>query len=370
MMTEETNNIEKTENGGTGNQKMSAPAMTQEKEEVLDLGAILKKLWKYRRLYYIVLPVVLVLSSVHILTFPRYYTTGTSLAPELDQPSMGGSLSSLASSFGFDLSDLQSSDAITPLLYPDLMDDNKFVADMFKIRVRTSKDTINTDYYTYLTKYQKHGWTDGVRDALKRMFSSEKKDSKVGTDKFNPYQLSHDDDQVVKAIRSDVKISVDKKTGVISISATAQDPLVSKILADSVTARLQRFIIKYRTSKAQKEADHYKQLMNDALRAYEKVRQKYAAYSDANTEVMLESVKSQLEDMENDMQLKYNQYTTLNTQYQASMAKVLERTPVFTILKGADAPVKPSGPKRVIFVFVMTFMAFLFTSLYAYFCKE
>lgn len=367
-MSEENKNIEEIKDDlKSASQK---EASLNSKEEVLDLGLIVKKLWKYRKAYYIVLPIVFVLSCLHILTYPRYYTTETALAPELDQPSMAGGLSSLASSFGFDLSDLQSSDAITPLLYPDLMDDNKFVADMFKIHVKTLKDTIDTDYFTYLSKYQKHDWIDYVVGAAKNAFSSEKKVSLVNTDKFNPYELSRLDDEVMKAIRNNIKLSVDKKTGVITISATAQDPAVCKTLADSVTARLQKFIIKYRTSKAQNEADHYKELMDDALKSYQKMRQKYAAYSDANAEVVLESVKSKLEDMENDMQLKYNQYTTLNTQYQASMAKVLERTPAFTILKGADAPVKPTGPKRMIFVFLMTFMAFVFTSLYVYFCKE
>ena len=145
--------------------------------------------------------------------------------------------------------------------------------------------------------------------------------------------------------------------------------MACKIIADSVTSRLQKFITKYRTSKAQLEADHYKKLMNESLHEYEKVRAKYGAYSDANTDLILESVKSKLEDMENDMQLKYNQYTTYNTQYQASMAKVLERTPAFTTLKGAEVPIKPAGPKRMIFVFAMTFLAFVLVSLYTFFFK-
>lgn len=338
-------------------------------EEVIDLGAVIKKLWKGRKLYYIVLPIVFVLSCLHILTVPRTYSTSIELAPELEQPSMGGSLSSLASSFGFDLSDLQSSDAITPLLYPDLMDDNKFVVGMFRIKIRTSKDTLNTDYYTYLKNYSKHDWLENLQAWCKKMFGSNKHKDSIKGEKDNPYMLSKIDDDIVKAIQNDVKINVDKKTGVITISATAQDPLACKIIADSVTSRLQKFITKYRTSKAQLEADHYKKLMNESLHEYEKVRAKYGAYSDANTDLILESVKSKLEDMENDMQLKYNQYTTYNTQYQASMAKVLERTPAFTTLKGAEVPIKPAGPKRMIFVFAMTFLAFVLVSLYTFFFK-
>lgn len=336
-------------------------------EKELDFGLIIKKIWNSRKLYYIILPVVFILSCLYILTIPRYYTTSTSLAPEIDSPNMGGSLSSIASSFGFDLSDIETSDAITPLLYPDLMEDNKFVVNMFNIKVKTNKDTINTDYYTYLTKYQKHSLFENFSGYFLSIFSH--KDKSETSEGRNPYELSKEDDDIVKKIRNDIKIQVDKKTGVITISATAQDPLVCKTLADSVTSSLQKFITKYRTSKAQKEADHYKALMNDALKEYEKVRKQYGTFSDANSELVLESVKSKLVDMENDMQLKYNQYTTYNTQYQAAVAKVLERTPAFTLLKGAEAPIKPSGPKRMIFVTMMLIMTFTILSLYAYFLK-
>ncbi len=338
-------------------------------DEVLDLGKVIAKLWRNRRLYAIVLPVVFVLSCLYILTVPRYYTTSTSLAPELESSSVSGGLSSLASSFGFDLSNMQSSDAISPLLYPDLMSDNKFVVDLFKIKVTTADNSISTDYYTYLKKYQEKSFMQNLRDIMPKFGKKEENPALKGA-KNNPYILSREDDAIVNGVRSDISIDVDKKTGMISISATSQDPLVCKTLADSVTTRLQKFIIKYRTSKAQNEANHYKALMNDALKAYESVRAKYGAYSDANTDVILESVKSKLEDMENDMQLKYNQYTAYNTQYQASMAKVLERTPVFTMVKGAEVPLKPAGPKRMIFVLAMTFLAFIFVSLYSYFFKD
>ena len=56
----------------------------------------------------------------------------------------------------------------------------------------------------------------------------------------------------------------------------------------------------------------------------------------------------------------------MNTQLEAAKAKVQERTPAFTVLKGAAVPVKPAGPKRMIFVAAMLFFAFLFTSAYIF----
>ena len=60
----------------------------------------------------------------------------------------------------------------------------------------------------------------------------------------------------------------------------------------------------------------------------------------------------------------YENYGVLNTQLQAAKARVQERTPAFMIIKGAEVPLKPTAPKRVIFVLVMTFLAFCGTTLF------
>ena len=70
--------------------------------------------------------------------------------------------------------------------------------------------------------------------------------------------------------------------------------------------------------------------------------------------------------MENDMQLKFNAYTTINAQLEAAKAKVQEKTPAFTVLKGASVPVKPAGPKRMIFVAIMLVLATFCTIVYLF----
>lgn len=335
---------------------------------VIDLQLIFNRIREKKKLFAIVLPIVFVLSCLHILNVPRYYTSSILLAPEIENPATGGGLSSIAASFGFDLSEMQTTDAITPLLYPDLMNDNKFVVDLFGIRVKTCDEAIDTTYYAYLTKFQEKSWAEPIHEFLFQKLLAPKQPSGKSVksnDGNNPYILSRLDDAIVHRMRDDIGIDVDKKTGVISITAQAQDPLVCKTLADSVTKRLQNFITTYRTSKAQKDVDYYKHLMDDAQASYEQVRRQYAAFSDANTDVILASTKTELEDMENDMQLKYNQYTTYNTQYQAAIAKLRERTPAFTTLKGAEVPIRPAGPKRMVFVLGMLVLAFFAISVYA-----
>ena len=91
--------------------------------EVIDLRQVAKKIWANKRLFYKTLPITFVLSCIYIISVPRTYTSEITLAPEMENSGMGGSLGALASSFGLDMGNLQTSDAITPLLYPFLRPD-------------------------------------------------------------------------------------------------------------------------------------------------------------------------------------------------------------------------------------------------------
>ena len=61
------------------------------------------------------------------------------------------------------------------------------------------------------------------------------------------------------------------------------------------------------------------------------------------------------------MQLKFNAYSALSTQLQNAQAKLQEHTPSFTIVQSASVPVKPAGPKRMAFVFIVVFLSLMVT---------
>ena len=332
--------------------------------EVIDLRVIFKKIWDNRRLFYKVLPVVFLLSCIYIFSKPRYYHSDIMLAPEMENSGTGGTIGALASSFGLNLNEMQTSDAITPLLYPDLMEDNGFVSNLMNIKVKSQDGEIETTYHDYLQKHQKKAWWTYPISWFKSLLPK-KEEARGSKGSYDPYYISKKEDSVYGAARKKIGISIDNKTGVISIGVEAQDPLICKTVADSVMERLQVFITEYRTNKARIDYEYYKKLTADAKQDYEKSRRKYAGMADANTHVSLRSVELKMEDLENDMQLKFNAYTTINTQLEAAKAKVQERTPAFTVLKGAAVPIKPAGPKRMIFLTVMLILTFVCTSLFS-----
>lgn len=327
----------------------------------IDYKRVFQEILKRKRLFFKTLPIAFVLSCIYIFSLPRYYNTDTTLAPETENSMSGGAIGSIASTFGLDLGEMQTSDAITPLLYPDLMEDNGFVTNMFNIMVTTKDGKTKATYHDYLKKHQKYPWWTKAIGSIKSLFS---KKSEPSREVFDPYNLTKPEDDIAKAIADRVKFKTDKKTGVITITVKDQDPVVCKTVADSVKNRLQNFITEYRTNKARTDYEYYQQLAQQAKNDYERSRQRYASFSDANTSIALKSVQLKVEEMENDMQLKFSTYSTINNQLQAAKAKVQERTPAFTTLKGAAVPIKPAGPKRVSFVITMLFLTFIGTCVY------
>ena len=108
-----------------------------DKTQVIDLRLIIKKILEHKLGFILTFTISVVLSSIYITSFPRYYSTDTQLAPEINNSAESGGLSSIASSFGLDMGKINSLDAITPLLYPELMKDNKFLSSFFNIKAKT-----------------------------------------------------------------------------------------------------------------------------------------------------------------------------------------------------------------------------------------
>lgn len=337
-------------------------------KNVIDLVEVGKSLWKKKKYFFIVWPIVFALSCLWIFPQPRFYTCNVTLAPEGTEQS-GSGLAGIASSFGINLGDMQTTDAIYPTLYPDLFESPQFLVGLFTIKVKTSDGKINTDYYTYRKKYKKKNWLTKPFDTLrgninKKLFPEDYPASgkNISPDKINSFNMSKRDYNLMEEIKEDITCDIDKKTDVITISVKDQDKLVCALLADSIKERLQNFIIEYRTKKVRQDEKYYKHLTDSARISYEKALAAYGAYQDSHRLVVEQAYVEQGEKVKNDLDTKLQTYNTFNTQYQATKAKVQERTPSFTTLKSATVPQKPAGPKRMIFVIAMLLLSTIVTA--------
>lgn len=332
----------------------------------IDFAKIGKTLWAKRKLFFCVLPATLIITYLITVCVPRYYKCSVSLTQEASSSSLGslGSLGSLASSMGLgSLAKMGgSSDAFYAEIYPNIIKSNDFIAKLMTVRVKSQKGDIDTSYYVYLRDHQKHAWWDIVKGYIVEKINPTPKDGYQGTDKISVFNLTESQSKLFQSVQSKVLCDVDKKTDVVTIIVKDQDPLICATMANETCKKLQEFIIEYRTNKARVDYEYYKKLCTEAKEKYERARRTYGSYSDANMDVVLESFKSKEEDLENEMQLRYNIYSTLNTQMQMAQAKLQEATPAFTMIQSATVPYKPAGPKRLIISIAMTILAFFVLS--------
>ncbi len=338
----------------------------EEEESSIDFGKIFADLLKHKMLYVKVLPVAFVLAAIYALSLPNYYNCTVKLSPEMSGSRSVSGLASLASNFGVNLGSSSSgSDAIMPTLYPDLMNSVDFKTSLFQVPVTIEGDKEKGEkdrtlsYYDYLSKEQKAPWWSSATKAIFSLFSNreEKKEEAV-----NPFRLTREQTGIIKAIDQNVVCEVDKKTMVITINVTDQNPVICAKMADTVKTRLQNFITEYRTSKARVDLEYNRKIAAETKARYEKARQKYTEFADANQDIILQTVRQKQTDLENEMQLQYNAYTQVAAQLLAAEAKVQEETPAFTTLQSATVPVLKAGPKRAQMCFIFLFLAFLGTT--------
>ena len=324
-------------------------------------------LWQGRMWYVKVLPVAFVLAAIYALAQPNYYNCTVKLSPEMSGSKSTSGLASLASSFGVNLGNGSGvgTEALFPTLYPDLMNSVDFKTSLFHVPVtiegnkEKGEKNRTMSYYDYLSKEQKSPWWSQGIKAIMSMFNGQ---SSMVNEKVNKFRLTREQAGIVKAIDQKVVCDVDKKTMVITINVTDQDPVIAATMADTVKTRLQNFITDYRTSKARVDLEYNRKICAETKARYEKARQLYAEFMDHNRDIILQTVRQKQTDLENEMQLQYNAYTQVASQLLAAEAKVQEETPAFTTLQSATVPVMKAGPKRAQMCLIFVFLAFLGTT--------
>ena len=335
-------------------------------EDLLELVAKVFSKWKMivmATACFMVLGVVMAFSSI------KKYTAEIMVAPESSSSAMSGGLSSLASMVGFDMGNMGGDDAIYPLLYPDIIQSLPFMSSLFDVNVKSLDGEIDTTYYYYMSKLQKKSWMSRVKAIpkkivawVKKMVAPTKQEGDPSV--FNPYNLSERQTKMIQQLSGSITVFVDKKTNVITLSYTDQDPLIAATMVDTIMCRLQERITDYRTKKALADCAYIEKLYLESKADYEKAQEDYAVFVDRNRNVTQERFLVERERLEADKDLKNTLYTQWAQQLQLAKAKVQEYTPAFTTLKPAAVPALPSTKRKLFIVFIYTFLGGVLSVVY------
>ena len=330
-----------------------------ENDEIgIDWMEILRKIIAIRKTLYKAAGVGIILGIIIALSIPKQYTVTVTLSPEMGGDKAGGGLASLASSFLGGGASINSPDALNATLAPDIVSSTPFILELFNIKVQTLDGKLDTTLVAYLDE-QKSPWFSYIVKApgmaigaIKSLFSEEADTASV----LNPFQLTEKEASKVEGIKQAITAEVDPKTAKTTISVTLQDPKATAIVADSVVAKLQQYIIDYRIKKAKEDCAYLEQLYKERQQEYYDAQSKYAHYFDSNRNIALQSVRAEQERLQNDMNLAYQVYSQVAQQLQVARAKIQEEKPVFAVVEPATVPLQPSGTSRKVILIGIIFL--------------
>lgn len=328
-------------------------------QEEIDLLELALKVWGERKFVLKACGYAVLIGLVIAFSIPREYTANAMIAPELSDNKTTGGLSSLAAMAGFNLNATSTADAIYPDLYPDIVTSTPFITGLFNVQVKDLDEEVDTTLYCYLNEHQRVPWWTLITSApfkalgwVISLFTEEEKEDAI----LDPFHLTKEEADIAKELSERITVSVDKKTGVTTLSVTMQDARISACLTDTVVRRLQDYITEYRTTKARQDFQFQEKLFERKKKEYEKAQENYAKFADANKNIILLSYRAEQERLENEMRLAYQVYTSVAQLLQMAEAKVQEITPVYTIIEPATIPIKASKPRKTLMLLGIVFL--------------
>ncbi|MGR3811421.1 Wzz/FepE/Etk N-terminal domain-containing protein [Jiulongibacter sp. NS-SX5] len=333
-----------------------------EREEdiiTIDFKALLKVLWNEKWLIFGITSLFVIGGAWYAFTAPEEFVSEGKILPEVNgggSSSLGG-LANLVGIGGFELGLKNNTDAIRPDLYPDVIKSTPFFLNLFKQKFLNKQgDSIRFEVF-YHTEIEE-GQPADEKD-LERF-----KGSPQGVLVLNRLTENR-----IKDLKERLNASIDKKSGVISISAKMPDPVMAAEVASFSMDYLTNYVTDYRTEKLKQEVDFLGQKVAAARGEFYRDQSRKATYADqfSAPSIRLQSADVQRERIESEYRLSSNVYNELLKKFEEAKLKVQQETPIFQVLEPPVISNFKSEPNRLMILVLVMILATLFTVVIALF---
>lgn len=340
----------------------------------IDLIVHLKKIWLHKKIIGTTCFIFFILGIIIAYSIPKSYKVDVTLSLE-SGISNNNNLAGMASMLGLGSIGNNSQDALTPTMFPEIIKTTPFILEMYNINVTPNGCSVPIKLSQYISQEKKPWWNDiinfpnNVLGKLTSFFSSQSYTPQNETT-INPYKLTEQQKFVIELIKNSLSATEDKKSNLTIISVTLQDPDVAAAVADSAVSKLQKYIIDYKTRKAQDDANYLDKVSKERKEEYLITQKRYADFIDANRNVILQRAQVEGKRLENDMNIAFQIYSQVETQLQIAKAKVQESKPVYAIVEPASIPLWPSSPNKLLITVAFIFLGFISSSAWILFGKD
>jgi hypothetical protein len=357
----------------------------EDNEISINFGAIWQALLRYKFVIAATALLFAILGGLFSMTINNVYEASVKMVPESGDGRPGGGvgglggLSSLAGIAGFNIGGANGVDAIQPAMYPNIVGSIPFLQELVQAKIYNPKIKKWQVLRDYLKGHQSNAplkLYDGEKleeeSEKKQLSDVDLKDLNVPSspgETIDFLNIGLKETQILKKLKSYIKVEVDKKTMFLTITCTLQNPIIAANLASLVQRQLTRYIVNYRTEKVRKEMEFLTARQAEARKRYDQALFTFSNYKDQNRNRFLNVAKTQEKKLQYEVDLAFNLYSSLTTQLSDAKIKVQKETPIFKVLEPAQVPLSRSSPKRSLITIGAMFIG-IFISLLIVFFKS
>lgn len=345
-------------------------------EKEIDFVLLLKVLWRKRRLITICTSVFFVLGILLAFSLQVEYKATCRLMPESQDGIKGslGGLSGLAGLAGIDLG-AGTSGSLTPDIYPQLVASVPFQLDLMHLPLKFKDIDSTVSSYKYFNEISQKSLSNVIKDytiglpfKVIELFGDKASRSQKSTDE-RLLEMNKKDWKLLESFSGRTVVSVDIKTGIISISSEMPDAYAAASMLNHVLEKLTSEISNYKTEKAKSNLDFIQERYNESLDKYLSKQKELDLFSDKNRNLNSSQVQSEYQYLQNEVNIAFEIFKSLATQLEQAKIKVQEEIPVFTILEPAHVPYEKSKPSRLLIIISTIIFGILF-SFFLIYSKE
>ncbi|TRX71990.1 Wzz/FepE/Etk N-terminal domain-containing protein [Carboxylicivirga sp. M1479] len=334
------------------------------KDDEIDLIALVKTIWNGRKTIYYSIGVAVIIGLIIAFTSPVKYQAYSTLIPSEEKKGGMGNLGALAGMAGINLGSMMGGTSGIPAeVYPQVVNSYPFKKEMVHQKFHFEDYTEPISLYEYaladtieslgskVAKYTiRLPWT--IKDAL----SGGNEDLKTELPDYGVLQLSEEELRAMAAVEQVIVIEVDKKTGLINVSAEVGEPVLVAQFVQKAVELLQNYVIRYKTKQAREHLEFIQKQYDQKKEIYEQSQGRLYAYKDKHRNMVSERVNLEFQRLSDDYDMSSTVFKGLAQQLEQAKIAVNEQTPAFTILEPAKVPIDKSGPKKKIILVVSVFL--------------
>ena len=301
---------------------------------------------------------------IYSISLPNVYKSSLIFAPKVSsEDKTTSSIASIAGLAGIDLS--SSPNNISPVSYPEIFNDIFFKREVLQIKIRDSLtlyDYIENNYSPSI--FQKA--SKFIFSMPSRLFNLNNK-LKNNTDYIyldKIYIISNSESEVLDKLNELINIDVNEKYLTVELSSSLKNPNYSTIVTQGLFKILQKYIINFNIKSSKDLLDFNIKNLETKKIEYENALDRLARFTDENQNISSTKYLNELSKYQNEVNLLFSVYSELSQNVEKSKIQVTKDTPVFTLYKNAEVPIKRSSPNRSIIVFAFLFIGILTVFLY------